>query len=171
MGYANGNIGRTGSSCTDPRQVAKYLRSVPLGNAFPADGEFLQYVGSENEWAPGAGGGITVHYLGGIEHDADSLANLNSKLTDAILDDVSGVRTPALHGFRDVHYHSDIDVNPITVQDDSSEIETALNLLNFTGDGVIASSLGGGSVEVNIPGGGSGGLTESQILHLIWATH
>jgi len=139
--------------------------------ALPNNDDTIKYSDSEGKWlyGPGGGGEVPAHYLGGDAHDADSLANLNSKLTDATLDSNTDPRPPQIHGFRDPYAHSDIDVNPIDVQDEGSSVEAALVYLNFIGDGVTASSLGGGGVEVSIPGGG--GSTESQILHLIWATH
>lgn len=38
-----------------------------------------------------------AHDLGGAKHNADTLANLNSKITDATLDDVGDPRTPVSH--------------------------------------------------------------------------
>ena len=45
--------------------------------------------------------------------------------------------------------------SPITVQDEGSNITTALATLNFTGAGVTVT--GGATAVVNIPGGGGGG--------------
>ena len=39
-----------------------------------------------------------AHALGGAEHNADTLANLNSKISDATLDDAGSARTPTEHG-------------------------------------------------------------------------
>jgi len=38
-----------------------------------------------------------AHNLGGAEHNADTLANLNAKISDATLDDASDSRTPTAH--------------------------------------------------------------------------
>ncbi|MDY6888280.1 MAG: hypothetical protein SVV88_11675 [Pseudomonadota bacterium] len=38
-----------------------------------------------------------VHALGGTAHSADTLANLNAKISDATLDDSSSARTPSAH--------------------------------------------------------------------------
>lgn len=45
----------------------------------------------------------------------------------------------------------------IVVQDEGDEVSPVATTLNFTGDGVTASLTSPGVVEVNIPGGGSGG--------------
>lgn len=37
------------------------------------------------------------HLLGGAEHSADTIANLNAKISDATVDDVTGTRTPTAH--------------------------------------------------------------------------
>lgn len=41
------------------------------------------------------GGGVTAHLLGSTAHLADTLANLNARLTDAVLDDSSASRPPS----------------------------------------------------------------------------
>jgi len=43
------------------------------------------------------GGGTTAHDLGGDKHNADTLANLNVKISDAELDDKSDQRDPKAH--------------------------------------------------------------------------
>lgn len=49
-------------------------------------------------YAGGGGGGApTPHAMGGVDHSGDILANLNSKITDATLDDVTALRTPTAH--------------------------------------------------------------------------
>jgi len=40
-------------------------------------------------------GGASVHSIGGVFHSTDTLANLNSKITDATLDDQSDSRSPS----------------------------------------------------------------------------
>jgi hypothetical protein len=57
--------------------------------------------------------GVTVHNLGGSEHDPDTLANLNAKVSDATLIDtadsrLSDDRDPNSHGLGDVARHSGI---------------------------------------------------------------
>lgn len=48
--------------------------------------------GSPATWAP------DTHLLGGADHTADTLANLNVKISDATLDDSSASRPPSAHG-------------------------------------------------------------------------
>ena len=48
---------------------------------------------------------VVAHALGGADHTPDTLANLNSKITDATLDDASSPRTPVAH----THDAADID--------------------------------------------------------------
>lgn len=50
----------------------------------------------------GGGGGVTVHAIGGAEHTADTLANLNGKVTDATLIDTADSR---LSDARDPNAH------------------------------------------------------------------
>jgi len=51
--------------------------------------------------------GVTTHALGGSEHSADTLANLNSKVSDATLDDVGDARTPTAHGLGGAAHSAD----------------------------------------------------------------
>jgi len=51
----------------------------------------LDYVGEGN------GSGMEEHDLGGKWHNTDTLENLNSKISDASLDDKEAERTPAEH--------------------------------------------------------------------------
>lgn len=44
------------------------------------------------------GSTVPAHALGGSSHSADTLANLNSKVSDATLDDSSSTRPPTSHG-------------------------------------------------------------------------
>jgi hypothetical protein len=48
---------------------------------------------------------------------------------------------------------------PLTTQDEGTNVSTNTTTLNFTGDGVTASLTSPGVVEVNVPGGGGGGVT------------
>lgn len=47
------------------------------------------------KWAPA--GTPAAHDLGGVSHNADTLANLNTKVSDATLDDSGDPRTPSAH--------------------------------------------------------------------------
>lgn len=63
----------------------------------PADNEVLAWNGVDtwiNQTAAEAGLATDGHLLGSAEHGADTLANLNLKVSDATLDDSSATRTP-----------------------------------------------------------------------------
>ena len=63
----------------------------------PADNEVLAYDGIGdwiNQTAAEAGLATDGHLLGSTEHGADTLANLNAKVSDATLDDSASTRTP-----------------------------------------------------------------------------
>ncbi len=55
---------------------------------------------------PSPAGAPTPHKLGGAHHDPDTLANLNTKVSDATLDDESDPRTPLEHGHPQYIKHS-----------------------------------------------------------------
>lgn len=60
------------------------------------------YLRGDGTWATpegtGTGGDVpSPHSLGGIHHDPDTLANLNTKISDATLDDAGDARTPTAH--------------------------------------------------------------------------
>ena len=59
----------------------------------------------------GTGATPGAHALAGAQHNADTLANLNAKISDATLDDSSAARTPASH---DNTKHSDINQSLLT---------------------------------------------------------
>lgn len=71
----------------------------------------------------------TSHNLGGSEHSSDTLANLNSKVSDATLDDSSDSRTPASHSIAGSEHSSDTLANlnskvSDATLDDSSDSRT-----------------------------------------------
>jgi hypothetical protein len=69
------------------------------------DGEFLKREGDLiTGGVPGAGP-PAAHDLAGAEHNADTLADLNAKITDATLDDASSPRDP------NAHNHAATDIN------------------------------------------------------------
>jgi len=89
-----------------------------------------------------SGGGVDLHALGGDAHSADSLANLNAKVSDATLDDISGTRTPTAHASS----HSDGGADEITVD----------NLGAGGTDGQVLTSDGaGGCAFEDAAGGGT----------------
>lgn len=57
--------------------------------------------------------GTTLHDMGDVLHDPDTLANINTRITDAVLDDINDTRTPAAHNFGNgVHTSSSLaDIN------------------------------------------------------------
>lgn len=70
----------------------------------PADNEVLAYDTGSTNWInqtpaeaglKGATDAPTAHDLAGAEHNADTLADLNAKISDATLDDSSDTRTPS----------------------------------------------------------------------------
>ena len=70
----------------------------------PADNEVLAYDNGSGDWInqtpseaglKGASDAPTAHDLAGAEHNADTLADLNTKISDATLDDSSDTRTPS----------------------------------------------------------------------------
>lgn len=69
-----------------------------------ADGKFLKRSGSTlvGDDPPG----MSAHAIGGSYHTEDSLANLNSKITDGNLDLTTASRTPTQHGLGSSTYHS-----------------------------------------------------------------
>ena len=48
-----------------------------------------------------------LHALGGAEHSADTLSNLNAKISDAILDDQGDARIPILHDLAGIEHNAD----------------------------------------------------------------
>ncbi len=77
----------------------------------------------------------TVHDLAGAEHAADTLADLNSKISDATLDDVGGLRTPVqatetIIGGGELATQAETDAGT-----DDLRIVTPLKLTNFSGLG------------------------------------
>jgi hypothetical protein len=71
--------------------VAAEIGTIGLRNNSGVGEEWLKTGAADTAWTL-QGSGIGAHALGGAEHTADSLANLNSKLTDAVLDDEDNPR-------------------------------------------------------------------------------
>jgi hypothetical protein len=88
----------------------------------------------------GEGGDVpSPHALGGVHHSADTLANLNSKISDATLDDASATRTPAEHGNE---AHSEMFVTAADLSVVTANVQTASYTL------VIGDA--GKAVEMNV---------------------
>lgn len=100
----------------------------------PADDEVLSYEAGTwvNKTAAEAGLATDGHLLGSTEHGADTLANLNAKVSDATLDDSSDTRTPT-------------DNSVGNSQVDNTATDIALNQLILTpkaaGDGTVGGTL------------------------------
>jgi hypothetical protein len=76
---------------------AKSLQGVPLSETSPTAGQYYAYDAALDMWVPTAPGAPGAHALGGASHTADTLANLNTKVSDATLDDSSASRPPTAH--------------------------------------------------------------------------
>jgi len=86
---------------------AESIQGVPVSETPPTAAQILAYNAAtgEIEWtaasAPGA------HALGGASHTADTLANLNTKVSDATLDTSTASRPPTAHTSSHKHGGSD----------------------------------------------------------------
>jgi len=98
----------------------------------PADDEVLAYDGIGdwiNQTAAEAGLSEVGHLLGSADHGADTLANLNAKVSDATLDDSSDTRDPNAHTLGGSGHSTDTLANLNTkvsdaTLDDSSDTRT-----------------------------------------------
>ena len=106
----------------------------------------------------------TPHDLGGADHTADTLANLNSKVSDATLDDTNDARTPESHSGTHESGGSDVinvaglsgelaDPQPSQTQDDGTDV-VASPTLNF-GNGLVVSD-DAGTAQVDFDGEDAG---------------
>jgi hypothetical protein len=71
------------------------------------NGGTMQYKNSGGAWTNISGGGGGAHDLGGASHNADTLANLNSKISDATLDDDGDTRPPIAHDLGGAYHSAD----------------------------------------------------------------
>lgn len=82
---------------------------------------------------------VDEHALGGSSHEADTLANLNSKVTDATLDDAGDPRPPTAHA------HAHADTTGQTADDHHSEAHTIASHSDTTATGAELETLTDGS--------------------------
>ena len=104
-----------------------YLNGIPLSSGNAASGDAT---------SGNATGNTTLHSLGGDLHDPDTLANLNTKVTDATLDDSSAPRTPSAH----------------TIASHSDTTATGAELDELTGGGATILHSHAGAEEASIGG-------------------
>jgi hypothetical protein len=85
-----------------------------------ADGKFLKRSGSTliGDDPPG----MSAHALGGAYHDADTLANLNSKVTGGNLDFDSASRPPSAH---DLHSHDSCTLAQLNADISDATLDTS----------------------------------------------
>lgn len=83
---------------------AKSIQGVPVDETTPTAAQVLVYDAALDEWVPSDSSTPGAHALGGAAHTADTLAHLNTKVSDATLDTSSASRPPSAHT---VGSHSD----------------------------------------------------------------
>lgn len=79
-GAAGGDL-----SGTYPDPNVSKIQGNSVSNTSPSDGYALIWSTSEGKWVPTANFGMVNHSLGGSYHTADTLSNLNTKVSDADL--------------------------------------------------------------------------------------
>lgn len=75
------------------------------------------------EWRPLIAGDLPEHDLGGDEHGADTLANLNSKVSDATLDDENDTRDPNEHDIESLHSTTEMETDQLLRPDGAGGVE------------------------------------------------
>lgn len=133
------------TSTTYTNTPATRIRTTDTGEDY-VDFRFKTFVSS--------GGGVDVHALGGAAHSADTLANLNSKVSDATLDDSGDPRDPNSHASS----HQDGGGDEISVAGLSGELTDPQPPKTHA-----SSHSDGGSDEITVDNLGAGG-TDGQVL-------
>jgi len=153
---------------------AKSLQGVPLSETAPTAGQYYAYDAALDMWVPTAPGAPGAHALGGASHTADTLANLNTKVSDATLDKVGDARPPTSHTHDD-RYYTETEHGGVSPQGHHAAVTLAADaevLLGLTGqqltldsqdaNKVLAGPAAGAAadptfrllVAADIPGGG-----------------
>jgi hypothetical protein len=109
-------------------------------------------------WKETTPGGVGPHELGGASHNADTLANLNSKVTDATLDDSASSRPAQAHNLGGSEHNADTLANLNAKVTDATLDDSAASR---TPTAHVTSHQNGGGDEMNV-GGLSGTLADPQ---------
>jgi hypothetical protein len=143
---------------------------IPSGSSFPGattakqifwrtdESKLYRRNDSDTAWVA-VEAAAAAHDLGGSAHNADTLANLNTKITDATLDDASDPRDPNAHG---PSHHSGgadaIKLDDLSTPDDNTDLNATTSAHG------LLPKLGGGTTDYlradgtwAEPPGGSGG--------------
>lgn len=168
-GSASGDLGGTYPSPTVENVTAS---GIQLALDSISDGQFLKRVGTDIVGAtPDGGGGSSEHALGSTTHSADTLANLNAKVSDATLIDtgdsrLSDSRTPTSHASSHASGQSDaVKLDDLAAPDDNTDLNATTSahgllpkLSNvdtefLDGTGAFSTPAGGGSdIEIEDEG-------------------
>ncbi len=179
---------RTGASGFGAGDIGKLCRQLD-------DDSLWMLTSTSPSWiAVGSGGVVPAHTLGGASHTADTLADLNSKISDANVDDDGDPRDPNAHASSHQNGGSDelsvaglsgelADNQPpkthASSHSDGGADEMSVEDLATAGtDGQVPTSNGAGGLTMEDPAGGSisklfqgvdtaGGLTVSGTAQVI----
>jgi hypothetical protein len=93
-----------------------------------------------------AGGGLVAHDLGGAFHNADTLANLNNKISDATLDTNTAPRDPNAHALGGAAHSADSLANLNSkVTDGNLDLDTDSRPPNLHGESAHTGTIGAAS--------------------------
>lgn len=100
------------------------IQGVDVSTTAPTAAQVLAYDAALEKYVPSAPGAPGAHALGGASHTADTLADLNTKVSDATLDDSGASRTPSAHT---VASHSDTTGTGAELEELTDGSETTLH--------------------------------------------